>query len=483
MSTFVEDIPMEVAFAAPSTPANTFQIGDIVTPDDRKNLGEVIEVEPDRIKVRLVDKHKGLTAELYYPGGSLQLVRRATEPRVLTLLTYRQLQALPPSEWLVYEILRRGELAALFGPPGSLKTFIAIDVTLRVAIGCEWWGCDVVPGFVVYIAAEGLYSIKERTRAWVQQFDDCDAVEALLDENFAVLGEAVSFLEADFEHLMELIRALPKQPVLIIVDTLARCMAGGDENNAKEMGLMVRASDRLRKATGATVLLVHHSGKSDAEVERGSSALRGACDSMFSTAEIEGGVRLSCSKQKEGPSFEPMDFALDVVEVGIDEKGRPRRSGRIRRLVETQSHGGNWVKPDDAPTTIQKTLADSFFEDGAAGSELKAACKLSKQTFHRHLKELVDHGVVLRGDKRGHYRYRLSPESIYYKAPPVEASSPSPTESSPTSPRDSNETQGSEAVETQTQSHGGSLEPRGDGTGARPATPKKRKTKRKKGAA
>ena len=52
-----------------------------------------------------------------------------------------------------------------------------------------------------------------------------------------------------------------QRPALIIVDTLARCMVGGDENSAKDMGLFIAHADALRKETGATVLIIHHTGK------------------------------------------------------------------------------------------------------------------------------------------------------------------------------------------------------------------------------
>src|SRR5438034_1345408 len=68
--------------------------------------------------------------------------------------------------------------------------------------------------------------------------------------------------------------------LLVGVDTLARCFVGGEENSAKDMGLFVAGLDRLRAATGAAVLVVHHTGRESGR-ERGSTALSGAVDTLM----------------------------------------------------------------------------------------------------------------------------------------------------------------------------------------------------------
>ena len=48
------------------------------------------------------------------------------------------------------------------------------------------------------------------------------------------------------------------QPRMVVVDTLARSLPGGDENSATDMGLVIEACESIQRALGATVLLVHH---------------------------------------------------------------------------------------------------------------------------------------------------------------------------------------------------------------------------------
>jgi len=53
-------------------------------------------------------------------------------------------------------------------------------------------------------------------------------------------------------------------------------MSGGDENSGKDMGRVIAHCKAFHKATGALVLLIHHSGKDDTKGARGWSGTRGA---------------------------------------------------------------------------------------------------------------------------------------------------------------------------------------------------------------
>ena len=83
-----------------------------------------------------------------------------------------------------------------------------------------------------------------------------------------------------------------RSPVLIIIDTLARTFGGGDENKQNDMNAYVSAVDRLKKATGAHVMIVHHSGVHENARERGSNVLRGAADTVIKVERKGNDIRL-----------------------------------------------------------------------------------------------------------------------------------------------------------------------------------------------
>jgi hypothetical protein len=77
------------------------------------------------------------------------------------------------------------------------------------------------------------------------------------------------------------------------------------------MGRLVQALDRLRAATGACILFVHHSGKDGTRGMRGSSALLGAADTTVECQRTLSGVTAIVRKQKNAPDGQAMRFRLD----------------------------------------------------------------------------------------------------------------------------------------------------------------------------
>jgi hypothetical protein len=107
----------------------------------------------------------------------------------------------------------------------------------------------------------------------------------------------------DVEQLLELIAAKQNEIgvpiVLVVVDTVARAMPGGSENDAQDMGRLVRGADRIKEQTGAAVLLIHHAGKDSTKGARGSSALRAAVDTEIEVTESDGVHIATITKQRD----------------------------------------------------------------------------------------------------------------------------------------------------------------------------------------
>ena len=51
------------------------------------------------------------------------------------LLDRSDLDKLPPAEWLVHSILPEKGVAAIYGPSGSGKSFLAIDLAVSISNG------------------------------------------------------------------------------------------------------------------------------------------------------------------------------------------------------------------------------------------------------------------------------------------------------------------------------------------------------------
>ena len=64
---------------------------------------------------------------------------------------------------------------------------------------------------------------------------------------------------------------------LVIIDTFAHTLIG-NENSGEDVGLAIKHCKGIHTATGAMVLLIHHSGKDASKGARGWSGLRAAAD-------------------------------------------------------------------------------------------------------------------------------------------------------------------------------------------------------------
>ncbi len=88
--------------------------------------------------------------------------------------------------------------------------------------------------------------------------------------------------DEDVTDLGLAIQSLGGKIGLIVVDTLARCFGDGDENMARDMNNFVGSCQSLIQwFPDSTVLVVHHTGKDAGRKDRGSTALRAACDTVI----------------------------------------------------------------------------------------------------------------------------------------------------------------------------------------------------------
>src|SRR5207237_5577941 len=107
--------------------------------------------------------------------------------------------------------------------------------------------------------------------------------------------------------------ALGPPPGVIALDTLTR-MAPGNENDPEWGSAVVTASDRIQRATGATVILGHHTPW-DPEKQRpkGTSKVPDAADAVFLIENKDGALKLTCQKMRDGEQPPPIHLKLSKV--------------------------------------------------------------------------------------------------------------------------------------------------------------------------
>lgn len=312
------------------------------------------------------------------------------------LLSDTDVENLESPPWLIDGLFHIGARVVLFGPSGVGKSFLALDWALSIAVGQEWLGRPVRQGPVVYVVAEGLAGFQVRLLAWKQ----AHGKEGIPEVRF--IGEAVSLLNEDeVQALLDVLRELTPRPILVVLDTLSRCIAGGDENSSKDMGLVVQAVDRICKELGATVMPLHHQGKKGSS-ERGHSLLRCSVETMILLEESNGNTKLlSCEKQKDAEAFAPIALSFDLVEL-------PDVAGSL--VVRAAPELDPWAATALTASQSKALEVLKALNGDASSHDWLTACSRSSipaDTFYKVVRGLCEKGHVTRVGKGKTARYRV----------------------------------------------------------------------------
>lgn len=193
-----------------------------------------------------------MNAHAFSLPAELTPVVRAPKP--LRFQAVRLCDIPPPDgeEWLIKGVLPKEGVGTFFGDSGHHKSFIAIDLAWHIAAGKSWGGRRATQATAVYLAVEGAGGIGKRLYGARQRHSlgDLPLHTIKAAPNLGTTSDDALAMIADIE-------AQGVRPGLIVVDTLAASMAGGDENGPRHVNVHLelpeaRASLRLLCDGGAS---------------------------------------------------------------------------------------------------------------------------------------------------------------------------------------------------------------------------------------
>lgn len=329
------------------------------------------------------------------------------------------------AQWLVKGLLPAQGYGFLAGPSQGGKSFLALDWSLRIAAGKEvlerrlgLTGCGVV-----YVASEGANGVRKRVKAW----RDANRVDPAMA--FEMIGEAPDLANTDdIDDLMAELRAASAELSsrgqrlgLVVIDTLAASMPGGNENDGADMSRLLGNVQRLGKDLGAFILIVSHTGKDETRGLRGwSGQFAGAEVVVMITREEGADLRVGeVKKQKDGEAGQRFAFTLTQAVIGQDDDGddvtsalvsyteapdpkvKARRNKALSNAaqvvlgaVKYVTDNGATRPPPPAPgvqgwmlAVVREDVKARAMTSGLAGEDDKPAA--IRQRFGRALEELV----------------------------------------------------------------------------------------------
>jgi hypothetical protein len=170
-------------------------------------------------------------------------------------------------------------------------------------------------------------------------------------------------------------------------------MLGGDENSAKDMALFIHGCNILQRKLNAAVMPIHHTGKTGSS-ERGSSALRAACDMMIDLSSNGAVMTLKCAKSKDDAPFPERYYVFEEVTVHDGSTSRvPVATSRQNPVEEAKMLPEKWQ-------TLELLNQAIFLEAGAKRTDIDKVIARGASTIARYLSQLKVAGY-LRQSKKG----------------------------------------------------------------------------------
>lgn len=294
-------------------------------------------------------------------AGDFEPVQPPEKPGVKTprfaVKTKEEFIAGKPPGWIVDDVLPHATVGMVYGEPSSGKSFFTLDLVGSIARGAEWFGHKVEPGAVVYLAAEGAGGFRNRVKVYMAAHPE--------PFDLGVIDDAPDLTKLeDVRDLVTSIKAFGNASV-IVVDTLAQTTPGANENTGEDMGKALGHCRTLHKATGAMVLLVHHSGKDATKGARGWSGIQAAMDVEIEVTRNGDDRAATITKMKDGDDRRAYGFRLTVVPVEQRADGKMITSC----LLEAASEPLRQLKREPKGSVerlVLRTVLDNLEGDGLA---------------------------------------------------------------------------------------------------------------------
>lgn len=324
----------------------------IILPDNDeagKAHGDLVgrKLEGTASRVRILDlpgvPQKGGVDDWLPAGGTAEklydLVDEAARPFVgkpyesrFAAVTWQDIDAPGRSyEYLIKGLLTKNEISMLLGESQSGKSFIAIDIAMAVARGRPWFGLKAMRGGVIYQAGESATGVRRRRLPAYRRFYDVaqEQLPFVLLQRPLDLYNSDQDAEAFIEECRYWGRTFGRIPLeLVVIDTFNKATPGANENDGKDMGAVLARCDRIRRETGAHVMLVHHLNSGGTKA-RGHTSLFANVENVISVKKIEDASdgdnrqmrEWRIAKQKDGEDQKAFRFVLRSVQIGVDEDG------------------------------------------------------------------------------------------------------------------------------------------------------------------
>src|SRR6516165_6330599 len=289
-----------------------------------------------------------------------QMANDADTAPQFTLTRFNEVTLSTSSIYLVKNLIPRAGLIIVWGPPKCGKSFWTFDVTMHIARGVPYRGRRVQQGTVVYLALEGGNGFRRRIEAYRQAHSITEAPFYLITDRVDLIRDHRALIDC----IREAITTDDGTPVIVVIDTLNRSLAGS-ESSDEDMAAYIQAADAIRATFDCAIAIVHHCGI-DGTRPRGHTSLTGAVEAQIAvTRDDAKRIVVEVEWLKDGQEGDTIISELETVTVGIEDDGEAITSCVVRP-VETELRSGvsstSEKKARRSEAKSLRTFRDAFIE-------------------------------------------------------------------------------------------------------------------------
>ena len=320
------------------------------------------------------------------------------------------LTSVKPISWLIKGVLPKATMGVLYGESGSGKSFVTFDLCAALGRQIDWNGQRGLGARVLYVVAEGVGGFNSRIRAYCHQYG-----LAASELNIDIISDVTPNL-SNAGSVTNLIRDIKQAGPydLIVMDTFAQVTPGANENSGEDIGVALDYCKKISTASGAMVLLVHHSGKDASKGSRGWSGIKAAMDVELEVTRYENDRCLTVTKMKDGHGEgDQYGFKLHTVVLGQDDDGdditsciveycdakvfkkpaKPKRLGELEMLILSAMHdlSGVEMSKQIPYTTLREASINQLILE--PGSRDQRPTRVS-----RAVESLIKKGLLLKAN-------------------------------------------------------------------------------------
>lgn len=278
-----------------------------------------------------------------------------------------------PPKVIVDGVIFKGGLTVMAGHSGTGKTWVVMDLAMAIASGQNWLGRKVEKSRVGYIDEE------MGDWGWYSRLDMIQRGRLLhYDKSWDILIN--HFMGIDLrtpEGGAELTYHITSNGLeILFIDSLSG-IHQGDENNTKDMTVVMNTLLRISKETGCAIFVLHHVKKSDGDY-RGSGLIENKADNLFKMTKDDDDIKIKSEKLRYAKSLKlaathnwsadeyrlkevdnaetaqnkkeatKYDWATKSIRLTLSKEGAKSKYGELVKIVSAMNDGSG--EPIGTPT-------------------------------------------------------------------------------------------------------------------------------------